>query len=80
MDDILAILKKIGEMKKIGKTGFTDSGKAAEYLQEKEMLIEELAKTLETVTSSQTTTIERLEGTIKSLRDELKIRSSTRRN
>ncbi|MDR1838255.1 MAG: phage major capsid protein [Treponema sp.] len=72
MNEILAILKKIGEMKKIEKTGFSDPALAAEYFAEKEILLEELAKTLETVTSNQTATIERLEGTIKNLRDELK--------
>ena len=72
MDKILAIIKKIAEMKRIEKTGFSDPALAAEYFAEKEMLLEELAKTLETVTSNQTATIERLEGTIKNLRDELK--------
>jgi HK97 family phage major capsid protein len=72
MDKILAIIKKISEMKRIEKTGFSDPALAAEYFAEKEMLLEELAKTLETVTSNQTATVEQLEKTIKSLRDELK--------
>jgi len=72
MEKLLAIIKKIGEMRRIEKTGFSDPALAAEYFAEKEMLLEELAKSLETVTSDQTATIERLEGTIKNLRDELK--------
>ena len=73
MDELLkAIKKKIAEMKKIENTGFTDPAKAAEYFQDKEILLEEMAKTLETVTSGQTEHIDQLEKTIKSLRDELK--------
>src|SRR5215510_14089651 len=69
---LLAIKQKLAEMKKIENTGFSDPAKAAEYFQEKEMLLEEMAKTLETVTANQSTQIAALEGTIKSLRDELK--------
>jgi len=73
MDELLkAIRKKLADMKKIDSTGFTDPAKAAEYFQDKEILLEEMAKTLETVTSNQTTQIAALEGTIKSLREELK--------
>ena len=73
MDELLkAIRQKLADMKKIENTGFTDPAKAAEYFKDKEMLLEEMAKTLETVTSNQSTQIAALEGTIKSLRDELK--------
>jgi HK97 family phage major capsid protein len=73
MDEMLkAIKKKLADMKKIENTGFSDPAKAAEYFQDKEILLEEMAKTLETVTSSQSTQIAALEGTIKSLRGELK--------
>jgi HK97 family phage major capsid protein len=59
-------------MKKIEGTGFSDEAKAAEYFKDKEIILEEITKTLETVTSNQSTQIFALEGTIKSLRDELK--------
>src|SRR5215510_895567 len=69
---LLAIKQKLAEMKKIENTGFSDPAKAAEYFRDKEILLEEMAKTLETVTANQSTQIAALEGTIKSLRDELK--------
>jgi HK97 family phage major capsid protein len=73
MDELLeAVKRKLAGMKKIESTGFTDPAKAAEYFKDKEILLEEMAKTLETVTSSQSTQIAALEGTIKNLRDELK--------
>jgi HK97 family phage major capsid protein len=73
MDELLkAIRQKLADMKKIESTGFSDPAKAAEYFKDKEILLEEIAKTLETVTSNQSTQIAALEGTIKSLRDELK--------
>jgi HK97 family phage major capsid protein len=73
MDELLkAIRQKLADMKKIESTGFTDPAKAAEYFKDKEILLEEMAKTLETVTSNQSTQIAALEGTIKSLRYELK--------
>jgi HK97 family phage major capsid protein len=73
MDEIvLAMKQKLANMKKIENTGFTDLAKATAYFQEKEMILEEMAKTLETVTSNQSVQIASLEGTIKSLRDELK--------
>ena len=72
MDELRAIRQKLGEMKRIEHTGFSDPAKAAEYFKDKEMLLEEMAKTLETVTSNQSTQIAALEGTIKGLRDELK--------
>jgi HK97 family phage major capsid protein len=69
---LLGVMEKITTMKKIEDTGFSDPAKAAEYFKDKELLLEDIAKTLETVTSNQTTQIEALEATIKSLRDELK--------
>ena len=73
MDELLkAIRQKLADMKKIEDSGFSDPAKAAEYFKDKEILLEEMAKTLETVTSNQATQIAALEGTIKSLRDELK--------
>lgn len=72
MDELMAMQQKLANMKKIDSTGFTKPEQAAEYLKDKEILLEEMAKTLESVTSNQTTQIAQLEGTIKSLRDELK--------
>jgi len=63
MDELLkAIRQKLTEMKKIEHTGFSDPAKAAEYFQDKEMLLEEMAKTLETVTANQSSQIAALEG------------------
>ena len=75
-DQLMAIKKKISDMSKIESTGFTDSTKATAYFQEKELILEEIAKTLETVTSNQTTQIESMEATIKSLREELKAQAA----
>ena len=73
MDELLnSIKQKLVEMKKIENSGFSDPAKAAEYFKDKEILLEEMAKTLETVTSNQSTQIAALEGTVKSLREELK--------
>jgi HK97 family phage major capsid protein len=73
MDELLkAIRQKLADMKKIESTGFTDPAKAAEYFKDKEILLEEMAKTLETVTSNQSTQIAALEWTVKELRKELK--------
>jgi HK97 family phage major capsid protein len=73
MNELLTTIKqKLADMKKIEDSGFSDPAKAAEYFKDKEILLEEMAKTLETVTSNQSTQIAALEGTIKSLRDELK--------
>jgi HK97 family phage major capsid protein len=80
MDELLkAIKKKIAEMKKIEMTGFTNTETATAYFQEKEMILDEITKTLETVTSNQTTQIEALETTVKSLRDEIKRQASSPR-
>ena len=73
MDELLKSIKqKLADMKKIENSGFSDPAKAAEYFRDKEMLLEEMAKTLETVTSNQSTQIAALEGTIKSFREDLR--------
>jgi len=69
---LAAIRQKLAGMKKIEDSGFSDPAKAAEYFKDKEILLEEMAKTLEAVSSSQFTQITALEGTIKGLRAELK--------
>jgi len=64
MNELLtAIKQKLADMKKIENNGFSDPAKAAEYFRDKEILLEEMAKTLETVTSNQSTQIAALEGT-----------------
>jgi hypothetical protein len=69
---IAAMKQKLAAMKKIEAAGFTDPAKAAEYFKEKEMILEELAKALETVAAEQRQETEALKATVKSLRDELK--------
>jgi hypothetical protein len=54
---ITAIKQKLAAMKKVEATGFTDPKKAAEYFMEKEVILEEIVKTLETVTGNQTTQV-----------------------
>jgi HK97 family phage major capsid protein len=69
---IAAIKQKLAAMQKIEAAGFSDPARAAEYFREKEMLLEELAKALETVANEQGQETEALKATVKSLRDELK--------
>ena len=80
MDELLKTIKqKLADMKKIEDSGFSDPARAAEYFRDKEILLEEMAKTLETVTSNQSTQIAALEGTIKSLRGEIKSQAASPR-
>jgi len=67
-----AVKNQLTKMKKIELTGFTNTETATAYFQEKEEILEGIVKTLETVTGNQSTQIVALEGTVKSLRDELK--------
>jgi hypothetical protein len=76
---IAGIKKKLAEMTKIEATGFTDMNKAAEYFQEKEALLEDFAKALETFADTVAKSsaavnqeVEALKGTVKSLREEIK--------
>jgi HK97 family phage major capsid protein len=71
-EQLKAIFRKLADMKKIENTGFSDPAKAAEYFQDKEILLEEMAKALETVATNSTVQVEQLEKTVKSLREELK--------
>jgi HK97 family phage major capsid protein len=71
-----AIRQKLTDMKKIESTGFTDQARATEYFRDKEVILEEITKTLETLTGNQTTQILALEGTIKEMRKELKGQAS----
>ena len=77
MEELLkAIREKLAAMKKFDGTGFTDKVKAAEYFQEKEILLEEMAKALETVATNQTAEVDALKDTVKKLRDEIKGQAS----
>jgi len=80
MDELLkAIKQKIAEMKKIENTGFSDPAKAAEYFQEKELILEGIVKTLETITVLETGEVEALKNTVKALRNEIKGQASSPR-
>jgi len=73
MDELLkAIKQKIAEMKKIELTGFTNTETATAYFQEKELILEGIVKTLETITVQETSEVEALKSTVKSLREEIK--------
>jgi HK97 family phage major capsid protein len=71
-ETITAVKQKLSEMKKFETVGFSDPAKAAEYFRDKEILLEELAKSLETVTAGQEAETEALKTTVKALRGELK--------
>ena len=73
MDELLkAIKQKIAEMRKIELTGFTNTETATAYFQEKEMILEGIVKTLETITVQETSEVEALKSTVKALREEIK--------
>jgi len=75
-EELKAIIKKIADMKKIEGTGFSDPTKAAEYFRDKEILLEEMAKALETVATDQTKQIVGLEATVKELRENIKTQAA----
>jgi HK97 family phage major capsid protein len=73
MDELLkAIRQKIAEMKKIELTGFTNTETATAYFREKEGILEDITKTLETIAVQETAEIEALKSTVKALREEIK--------
>ncbi len=73
MNEELELVKKqLAGMKKIEQTGFTNTETATAYFQEKELILEGIVKTLETVTVQETSEVEALKGTVKSLREEIK--------
>jgi HK97 family phage major capsid protein len=76
-ETIQAVKQKLSAMKKIEAAGFTDPVKAAEYFREKEIILEDIVKALETVTGEQGQETEALKSTVKSLRDELKSRAAS---
>jgi HK97 family phage major capsid protein len=80
MDELLkAIKQKIADMKKIELTGFTNTETATAYFQEKELILEGIVKTLETITVQETSEVEALKSTVKALRDEIKGQASSPR-
>jgi HK97 family phage major capsid protein len=73
MDELLKAIKtKIAEMKKIELTGFTNTETATAYFQEKEIILEGIVKTLETITVQETSEVEALKSTVKALREDIK--------
>jgi HK97 family phage major capsid protein len=71
-ETILAVKQKLAAMKKIEATGFTDPAKAADYFREKEIILEDIVKALETAAAEQGAETEALKSTVRSLREELK--------
>ena len=73
MDELLqAVKEKIATMKKIENAGFTNTETATAYFQEKEIILEGIVKTLETMTVQETAEVEALKSTVKALREEIK--------
>ena len=80
MDELLlAIKKEIANMKKIELTGFTNTETATAYFQEKEKILEGIVKTIETISVQETSEVDALKSTVKSLRDEIKSQASSPR-
>ena len=80
MDELLkAINQKIASMKKIELTGFTNTETATAYFQEKEAILESIVKTLETITVQESSEMEALKSTVKSLREDIKVQAKSPR-
>ena len=78
-EQLEAVKKQLSAMKKIEDTGFTNPEKATAYFQEKELILEGIVKTLETITVQETSNVkaaadevEALKSTVKTLREEIK--------
>ena len=78
-EELTAIKKQLAGMKKIELTGFTNTESATAYFQEKEIILEDIVKTLETVTVQESAEMEALKSTVKSLREEIKGQASSPR-
>jgi len=77
MDELLkAIKEKLSAMKKIEDTGFTNTETATAYFHEKELILEGIVKTMETITVQETNEVEALKKSVKTLRDELKTQTA----
>ncbi len=80
MNEELELVKKqLATMKKIEHTGFTNPETAKDYFQEKELILEGIVKTLETITVQESSEVEALKSTVKSLREEIKGQASSPR-
>jgi len=66
------VKKQLATMKKIELTGFTNTETATAYFQEKEIILEGIVKTLETITVQETSEVEALKSTVKALREDIK--------
>jgi HK97 family phage major capsid protein len=73
---IAAVKKKLADMAKVEKTGFSDPAKAAEYFREKEVILEDIFRICEALAKQYGDETEALKTTIKSLRDELKTKAA----
>ena len=71
-EQLEAIKKQLSTMKKIELTGFTNTETATAYFQEKELILEGIVKTIETITVQETSEVEALKSTVKALREEIK--------
>ena len=77
-EQLEAVKKQLAVMKKIELTGFTNTETATAYFQEKEMILEGIVKTLESITAAETAyrvdanEVEALKSTVKALREEIK--------
>lgn len=72
-DDLLQALElRLKGMKRVENTGFTNEAEAAGYFQEKEGILDEMGKTLESVKSATGTEIEAVKATLKEFRTMLK--------
>jgi len=76
-EELEAIKKQLASMKKIESTGFSKMENATAYFQEKELILEGIVKTLETITVQETGEVEGLKSTVKALRDEIKGQASS---
>ena len=77
MDELLKAIKaKIAAMKKIELTGFTNTETATAYFQEKEIILEDIVKALDSMSAHEPSEIDALKSTVKALREEIKAQAS----
>lgn len=74
---ITKLLQTIAAQKKMTPDGFTDEKQAASYFAEKEVLLEDIGKALESITDATTTETESVKDAIKTLRESIKKAGST---
>ncbi|GHV25425.1 hypothetical protein AGMMS4952_03120 [Spirochaetia bacterium] len=76
---IKAVKAKLAAMTTIEKAGFSDPAKAEQYFKEKEQILEDIVKVLETVTGDQAAETEALKQTVKELRGDIKVQAANPR-